>query len=320
LCDRYALYAQTAPSASTRPFLQVKPMLGGRYRAIYSKHRYYMDILTTNKQYWENVKELVDDYTEILDCEIGNDVSIIISNNFKKDVYDYSSKRDKIDIERTEFPELNGILLLPRDEIREFKIIINDKQFNSDDFIHTVYHELTHYKDYRNYFAEFGNIYEKSEYKRKENYFYEFSLWSEYHAKKIGNYLYYIKIFVKQYGYISENWKKIISVDFQSDKLKEEIAILQKRNMYRDINAVSDFLNFLFGYYGRLSIFQENIGEYPDKIFPGDELIKVFSINVIKLYEYLISRGNYQAFIKDIRELRSILENICKEFDRKSNT
>jgi len=32
LCDRFALYAQTAPSASTRTFLQVKPMLGGRLR------------------------------------------------------------------------------------------------------------------------------------------------------------------------------------------------------------------------------------------------------------------------------------------------
>jgi len=279
-----------------------------------------MDIITTNKQYLENVNELVDDYTEILECEIENDVSIIISNNFKKDVYNYSSKRDKFDIERTEFPELNGVLLLPRDEISEFKIIVNDKQFNSDDYIHTVYHELTHYKDFRNYFDEFGNVYEKSEYKRKENYFYEFSLWSEYHAKKIGNLLYYLKLLVKQYGDFSEDWKKIISVDFQSDKLKEEMSILQKRNKYRDINAMSDFLNFLFGYYGRLSIFQEKIGEYPDKSFPGDELIEKFGSYVIKLYEYLICREKYKTFINDISELRRILENICKEFDRKNNS
>jgi len=277
-----------------------------------------MNIITVNKQYLENVNELVYDYTEILECEIYNDVSIIISDNFKKDVYDYSSKRDKTEIEITEFPELNGILILPRDEIHEFIIIINDKQFKSEDFIHTVYHELTHYKDFKNYFNDFGNVYEKSEYKRKENYFYEFGFWTEYHAKKIGNLLYYLKIFVKQYGEISDDWKNIISVDFQSDKLKEEMSILQIRN--KDINAMSDFLNFLFGYFGRLSIFQEKIGEYPDRSFPSDELIKIFGPNIIKLYEYLICRGNYQTFINDVSDLRTILEDICKEFDKNNST
>lgn len=276
-----------------------------------------MKIITPEKNLIPVIESIVDNYKAFTDLKISKELKIVVSHNINIDFLIYSANKDKKEMQGSDLSFLNGMLILPRDEVRDFTIIINRKQFNTDDYIHTLYHELTHYSDYINYFEKFGNVYEQNELIRIQKYFYEFGLWSEYHAKKIGNLLFYFSLCISQYGSVPKNWKEIIEVGFQSDVLVKNINILKEKILTNKM-AMKDFLNFLFGYYGRLSIFQKENKKYPNDDFPEKELLQTFGNPIIDIYSLLLKSVNYQKAIENISKMKRILDEICVGFNKKN--
>jgi len=276
-----------------------------------------VNIICDNEQHKNNIDSLIEIASSIFDIADSEDLTIITTHKFKEDFLKYSSEFDKCLIQQSELPDLNGALILPRDEVKEFRIILNTRQFETNDYIHTFFHEVVHYLDYKYYFSKFGNVYGMSEDKRDELYFYEYSYWSEYHAKKIGITLLYYKTMLDEHGGILDDWKNIIQVGFQSNTLSAKTKKLDPLKRIISGNEMNEYFNFLFGYYGRASIFQnENSTHIPIEDFPESLLLTIFGKAIIDLYYFLIKNNEYDSIVSNLYKLKGLLKEICLFIDK----
>ena len=247
--------------------------------------------------------------------EIDSDFKVIVTSDFKKDYYDYSSKKDQVEIDKVGVPELNGIVIMPDTEQLNFTVLISQKQFEDLNYIHTLIHEFTHVYDYFQYFSEFGNVYIKGVSEKDEKYFWEFYNWSEYHAKRLGTLYYSVISWHLEYGEeLPPSGKYEFVVNFYSRELEQKI-----RTFNESLNSMDPNRNNLFwelfqeimAYYGRLSVFQgEKLDIYPDSDFPKEGLIKTFGHEIIDLYNLLLKLEKFETVAKYLNEIKKLKQSI----------
>jgi len=264
-----------------------------------------LDVVATNEDHVIKVKEMFSNYQQVFGFEhIEPSFTLKITNSIQDDIYFYSSKEDKILMDKyglTSSP--NGTVILPSDTNLHFVVLIDEIQFfedEADPYIHTVFHEFTHLYDYYFYCMDFGNVHLLSNEIKNIKYFWDIYYWSEFHAKRIGSYL-YIK-------YLEEKFKVAgIKLDFQTENLVDNIN-RSKTMFFQFQEAFTELMSYL----GRLSVFHENSTICPDPKFPKDFLIQTFGEEIFDLYALLLDMNDYQTAKNRLIDFKDIKDRILR--------
>jgi len=192
----------------------------------------------------------------IIDSKYLDQIILIKSNNLIDDNNRYCPQNGFIDI--SDYPQLNARVISPINIEDKYIIIIKKEILESIASLHTVAHEIIHVIDMIEYSKVHGVYYYfHTEECQREHYFHEFMFWTEFHAKRVGTFVYAIKGYeIYNDGIPPEDGVYTLeSVDYQTSLL-EKIIEEQPKN---DISEISDWINKCLlefsSYLGRLSIF-----------------------------------------------------------------
>ena len=252
-----------------------------------------MDVVAENEDYAIMVREMYSYYKRVFGLELREPrFTLKISNSMQEDTYFYSSEEQKLLMDKGEdIPDLNGSLIMPGNSDLNFVVLINERQFLDDQYIHTIHHEFTHLYDFYSYFIDFGLA---------SNHFLGIYYWSEYHAKRIGSYI-YLK-------YAEEKYKVDgITLQYCTDRLIREINGLRT-------GCLSFFQVFmeLMSYFGRLSVFQEDSTLYPDPEFPKDLLSRTFGPDIFEIYALLLVMNDYENAKSRSEDFKDIIDRVLE--------
>ncbi len=245
------------------------------------------------------------------------DIDVIVATDFKSECYRLSRPADKDIFDKLGTPDLNGRVILPqRDE--PFIVLFAARQFESDQYQHTVVHEFVHVFDYCHFFTEFGNSYAGSDEDRDQSYFTEFYYWSEHHAKRSGIQYFAIRKYIEAGGEVLDNGAICVSdVDFRTKHLLSQLERVLASSIASDqLNHIYwEVAEELVQYYGRAAVFQGLDSAKPvDPNFPADEIKDAFGPSAIKLYWILHSNQDYKTAVKSLPALRLLFEEMARNF------
>lgn len=205
----------------------------------------------------------------------------------------------------------NGTIIVPMYGRQDNIIVINSKQFESDDCIHTYFHELTHVYDYRKFAFEYvDEKYEAVDFhKLGKAFFY----WTEFHARRVACILK-----LKFPEYIKELLNDTESICYTDDDFFQEMfgykELLRKDiiDCTKNKNEKHNILYFVMQFFGRCSVWQDfNKNIFNKEVFIEEFLFEYFDKSVlVNLYETLIEMKDYNSATIKLEFLNKILESI----------
>jgi len=227
----------------------------------------------------------------------------IVSSNEK-----YCPEIGKVDLSNCN--TLNGRVITPDKNDGKFYILITEDSFNSDQYIHTIAHEMIHVDDIINDISINGIPYYYSKEDIIKKKYHEFMCWTEFHAKKIGTLVYCI--FLYHYHNGPERPKDGVyefeGVDFRAYDVIEALIKKPERKVSIRYDWFWECIDALVAYLGRLSAFYkaEDI-ENIDAKFPAQIVNEILGINnVNKLYKILYNMEIYDDFKENSEEISKI--------------
>ncbi len=277
-----------------------------------------MKIVSQNPEYSRQIEDLYKLYGLLgnIPAKINPRFTIKITPEFQEDLYLHSHEKEKLEMDKFGIPGLNGVVIMPKTEELDFIVLISSKQFEDDQVVHTAFHEFTHLYDYFQYFQENGNLYIRDEKEQELKYFWEFYQWSEYHAKRLGTFIFSIYQWYKMHGAKPPPDGKYLFqyAEFRSKDLVEKIDEFrkaQKMKLHNTNYLFWDLFQELMGYYGRFSVFQkEDLNKYPDEEFPKETLIDTLGQECIELYHLLLQMKTYDTAKTRLKEIKELKESI----------
>jgi hypothetical protein len=243
---------------------------------------------------------------------------IKITPDLKKDIYLFSSEKDKIRYDACGVPDLNGLLAQPLSDDLVFTILISEKQFADSQYIHTLIHELVHFHDYYRYYKENGNLYIKNVQEQDKHYFREFYCWSEFHAKSVGTHIFAIYTYHVEYELeVPPDGKYSMQIDPQTKTVEDSLDCFLSNKLPEKRNDLFwKFVYSLVGYYGRLSIDDvKNPAVIRDPSFPREKLLKAFGKPVIELFPLLKGMNTYEKALSGLPSLKSLFDQITRKLN-----
>lgn len=194
---------------------------------------------------------------------------------------------------------LNGTLIMPNSLQEPVVILICNKVIDENGtFLGSIIHELTHVHDFFN-FVSYNNC---SGYYDINNS--TFSLWSEFHARKMGySYLRRFSVMLQQ-GQVSDNEyiEHIITTECPSQlKWLVDDLIKYQNQPYEYIYCIMQFL-------GRYSVWQDTYPLNFNETTLPYELIDAFDYRITDLYCFLYKHKRFDE-VKDILDELELLLN-----------
>ena len=279
-----------------------------------------MNIESSSELYKSQAQKLFEILNSVFKDEAGHypSCTIKITPDIRRDIYLFSSEKEKKHFDSFGVPDFNGFLIQPSSEDLAFIILIAEKQFADSQYVHTLIHEIVHLHDYFRYYKDNGNLNIKSTAEQDKCYFREFYYWSEFHAKSVGILVYAIYTYHVEYKLEPPlDGKYSLAIDFQTNALEESLVCFLSNSLPGRRNDLFwDFIYTLVGYYGRLSIVDFKGPEaIPDPSFPRDKMLKSFGKPVIDLFALLKSMDTYEKAIPCLPSLKSLFDQIINKLN-----
>jgi hypothetical protein len=248
----------------------------------------------TNKTFDNRIKQALKDLiidfekSENFNFSNGKTFEFVISTNFDGDFFNFSNEFSKRYFKQKGIPNHNAITILPEDEnFSKFTVLFRNELFDSLEFYSTVFHELTHLKDYLNYFSENGNVY-----KGLPKYD-EFFFWTEFNAKKKG---------IQRLLLELEKDESSISLEIATDNFINELS---------QTNNINHKLYLLMHFLARLSVFDKKGNlEFDDDVYPKKYIESVYSNQIEALYIILFEINEYKKFVDKRKEMQILIDKI----------
>lgn len=228
-------------------------------------------------------------------------VSVVETNN----IYDtYCKLSPDYDIENIEnqkewIKELSGTIVVPENVRDEFSILINSSNPNCDSnsWVGTLCHELTHVYDHIEFSNDLGDAIYKN-YSKHEN-FNMFRIWSEFHARARGHYC-------LRYFLSDGNVKNVFHLE---ENLKEELpSSLERLHKYfnRCPNDLYTQMYPVMQFFGKLYIWE--------KLFPlnytREKVRDIFGNQKLEeLYYYFKEHDEYDKVRNSFNQMRTMITN-----------
>lgn len=202
-----------------------------------------------------------------------------------------------------EIARLNGRIIMPHDASREFIVLIKSEVFDSDQYLHTVAHELTHLADYYAFSKEVGSVYGLVGNEAAQHSFGAFYLWSEFHAKRVGTIVYATISWHNVNGpEPPENSRySFSSVDLQTDVIRKRLVALREARRNDCARPFWGVLEEMAAYLGRLSAFDEGCSpKDKDPQYPFEEVDQLLGdCDVCSIYR-LFKTGDSYSKVKAV--------------------
>jgi hypothetical protein len=281
-----------------------------------------MKIVDESGEYVQWIKSLYEFYRskEAIPLNRQPDFTVKITSDIESDIYSHASEEERAMMDQVGIPKRTGWLVLPNTDELVFTILIASECKDSE-FVGTVTHELTHLFDYFHYLQDNGNVYIKGDAERSSKYFYGFYHWSEYHASRLG--LGYRCVYEYQtvIGEIPSDGRMSFDIDFDSEHLVEKIEMLNAELHSHNANHLFwDVIQKLMGYYGRISVFQEESpDEYPDKKFPEKILVAVLGPECMQLYHSLVRMNTYENAKTQLWKIRELMSPMVARLNTRAS-
>lgn len=190
---------------------------------------------------------------------------------------------------------INGTTILSGNLNELPYILISTKTAeNSDQYISTITHELTHLHDFYDIINYYNLKYSKEFYDNKKCCL--FTNWSEYHAKQVGY------SFFKAYEYGTNNYNKpqILNFILNEELPKQTNLLIDSCEKHENVFEFKQ--GELMGFLGRFSVWQS---WFPKHI----SIERVFAENqyVINIYNFLLTHESFEKIITSLDEFDKIL-------------
>lgn len=202
---------------------------------------------------------------------------------------------------------VNGTIALPiAISERPYVVISNNAPKENYQIINTIIHELTHIHD----FYDIVKYNDRTHFTRMRNLdnITVFTLWSEFHAKKIG-YFTYRSTLNKSFGYADNDiLENIINIELPHWNRHLLLSLEDSK-----ANPFS-YMSCLFSYFGRYAVWSEL---YSDR-FPG--LPNGLSLNhrviINELFNFLRINSEYNLIRNKLEKLGILMNNLYEEVGR----
>lgn len=198
---------------------------------------------------------------------------------------------------------LNGRVIMPHDASPEFIVLIKSELFDSDQYLHTVAHELTHLADFCAFSKEIGSIYDLVPNEAARHSFGAFYLWSEFHAKRVGTIVYSTIIWHAVNGpQPPENSRySFSSVDLQTNAILESLVTLRETGRNDYAQPLWCTLENMAAYLGRLSVFDEGCSpKDKDPQYPFEEVDQLLGDTEVCSIYRLFKTGDSYSKVKGV--------------------
>ncbi|WP_410495712.1 hypothetical protein QTL86_18640 [Cellulosilyticum sp. ST5] len=199
---------------------------------------------------------------------------------------------------------LNGTLILPNSLHEPITILICNKVLDEGStFLGSIIHELTHAQDYFN-FASYNNCTGYYDINNST-----FSLWSEFHARRMGySYLRRLSVMIQQEQVSDNEYIEHIKTTECPSQLKWLVDDLVKyqNQPYQYIYSIMQFL-------GRYSVWQDTYSlDFNETTLPY-ELIEAFNHRITDVYCFLYKHKKFDEVKDALDELEILLNRFVSQ-------
>lgn len=252
-----------------------------------------MELVLGNDVNSKNVKKMYNDYKSAYCFENEKpDFVLKISNDMQKDIKFFASNEEVVFRFKHRSTNSNGLVISPWSKFEHFTILINERVFLDDQYVHTVFHEFTHLFDIYFYLRDYGS----RENNCNNKYYWEFHYWTEFHAKSVGSRIYF--------SYLEQN-NKGGEPGFHSQDLIGKI-----NGFTTGLIPFQIVFSELMSYWGRLSVFNVDKDLHPNLDFTEALLIETFGSGITELYDLLLGLKDYKLAKDKLARFEVILKTI----------
>lgn len=249
----------------------------------------------------KRIAVLLEEFKQEYNCYDLN-VKVIASNNLYEDKLRLASNRRRIEIERRKewIQTMNGTVSEPDNLSDTFIVLINKEYIQSckyNEWIGTLYHELTHVLDY----VKLGKMLQTMNFKDIEEYVHglAFLNWSEFNARRKGNY----RLRCEMHG------KDICSLEALNQLLQKELPYQMSTFVDGYQRAGNDGLIQIYctmQFLGRLKVWKDLFPSYFTRSFIHDILGN--NIWMEKMFCLLDANPEFEEIFLHFEEMENIFK------------